>query len=276
MILINGQPEDRIAVGDRGLQYGDGLFETIAYRNQTLEWLDAHLQRLKRGCQRLNLPLQDADLTQIKADLNQVTADLTDNAVIKVIITRGVGGRGYQYAENVEITRIVSSHPFPIYSESHQSGVTVRLCEQRLAINPQLAGIKHLNRLEQVLARNEWRDPTIAEGLMLNTAGELVEGTMSNILLVQKGQLVTPDLSECGIHGTMRQNLFDAALSLSIGVKECKLGLDDLLHADEILLCNSVIGIWPVTKIIGIDKTWMHGPVTQQLQHWLSQAIMHP
>ncbi|MCX4189257.1 aminodeoxychorismate lyase [Methylophaga sp. OBS3] len=276
MILINGQPEDRIAVGDRGLQYGDGLFETIAYRNQTLEWVDAHLQRLERGCQRLNLPLQDVDLTQIQADLKQVTADLTDNAVIKVIITRGVGGRGYQYAENVEVTRIVSSHPFPIYPESHQSGVTVRLCEQRLAINPQLAGIKHLNRLEQVLARNEWRDPTIAEGLMLNTAGELIEGTMSNILLVQKGQLFTPDLSECGIRGTMRQNIINVALSHGISVKECKLSLDDLLHADEVFLCNSVIGIWPVTKIIGIDKTWIHGLVTQKLQHWLSQAIMHP
>lgn len=275
MILINGQPEDRIDARDRGLQYGDGLFETIAFRHQRLELLDGHLARLQLGCKRLNLSLNATDINAIKAELALITASLDTDTVIKIILTRGVGGRGYQYAENTPVTRIISSHPLPEYPASYQQGVVVRLCHQRLALNPQLAGIKHLNRLEQVVARNEWRDHTVAEGLMLDSSDLLIEGTMSNILLFRKGRLLTPDLSQCGINGVMRGFLLDHARQQGWPVAETQLTLDDLLTADEALLCNSVIGIWPIRQLIEHELKWPHGEMTQQLQQWLSQAIMH-
>lgn len=275
MILINGQPEDRIDARDRGLQYGDGLFETIAFRQNRLELLDAHLARLNLGCERLKLFVTATDFSLIKTELQQLTAALKTDAVIKIILTRGVGGRGYQYAENVSITRIISSHPMPEYPPGFQQGVDIRICEQRLACNPQLAGIKHLNRLEQVLARNEWRDSRIAEGLMFDTDDHLIEGTMSNIMLFRQGALLTPDLSHCGINGVMRSSLLQIARHNDWPVYETHLTLDDLLTADECLLCNSVIGIWPVRQIIGQDRRWPHGPMTQKLQQLLPQAIMH-
>ncbi|MDX1572680.1 MAG: aminodeoxychorismate lyase [Methylophaga sp.] len=275
MILINGQPEDRIDARDRGLQYGDGLFETIAFRQNHLELLDAHLARLQRGCERLNLSVSLTEISLIKTEIQQITSTLTNDAVIKIILTRGVGGRGYQYAENIPLTRIISSHPMPEYPPDHQQGVDIRICEQRLAINPQLAGIKHLNRLEQVLARNEWRDSHIAEGLMLDIDGRLVEGTMSNILLFRNGELLTPEISRCGIDGVMRSLLLGTARQQDWSVYETQLTLDDLLTADEGLLCNSVIGIWPIRQILGQNRQWPHGPMTQKLQQWLPQAIMH-
>lgn len=275
MILINGQPEDRIDVRDRGLQYGDGIFETIAFNDQRLQLLDAHLDRLQRGSQRLQLGLNAVDIALIRSELQHITAGLESNAVIKVVITRGAGGRGYQYAADFSANRIISSHPAPEYPVSYQQGVTVRLCQQRLAINPQLAGIKHLNRLEQVMARNEWRDPAIAEGLMLDTDGHLIEGTMSNIMMFRDGALLTPALNNCGIEGVMRGFLMDHAKQQGWSVQQTPLALDDLLQADECLLCNSVIGIWPIRKIDGIGRQWPHGPMTQKLQHWLSEAIMH-
>lgn len=275
MILINGQPEDRIDVRDRGLQYGDGIFETIAFRDQTLQLLDAHLDRLQRGSQRLQLGLNAVDIALIRSELQHITAGLESNAVIKVVITRGAGGRGYQYAADFSANRIISSHPAPEYPVSYQQGVTVRLCQQRLAINPQLAGIKHLNRLEQVMARNEWRDPAIAEGLMLDTDGSLIEGTMSNIMVFRDGALLTPALNNCGIEGVMRGFLLDLAKQQGWSVQQTQLAWDDLLQADECLLCNSVIGIWPIRQIDGIDRQWPHGPMTQKLQQLLAQAIMH-
>lgn len=275
MILINGQPEDRIDVRDRGLQYGDGLFETIAFRLQQLEFLDAHLHRLQRGTDHLKLHLNQSDITDIKSDLQLITADFQNDAVIKIMLTRGVGGRGYQYPADFSVNRIVSRHPWPDYPPSHQNGVDVRICEQRLALNPQLAGIKHLNRLEQVLARGEWRDTTIAEGLMLDTDGHLIEGTMSNILLFRQDALLTPALDKCGIQGVMRGLLLQAVQQMGMTVHETPLTVNDLLTADECLLCNSIMGIWPIRSVIGLDRQWPHGPMTQKLQQWLSKAIMH-
>lgn len=274
MILINGQPEDRIDVRDRGLQYGDGVFETIAFRRQQLEFLDTHLARLQFGCECLKLIFKTTDIDLIKTELKLVTAGL-DDAVIKILLTRGVGGRGYQYAENTPLTRIISSHPMPDYPQDYQEGISVRICEQRLATNPQLSGIKHLNRLEQVLARNEWRDSSIAEGLMLDNNGHVIEGTMSNILLFKDGEILTPALNNCGIQGVMRSVLLKIARQQGWSVYETPLTLDDLLNADEWLLCNSIIGIWPVRRIIGIEQKWPHGPMTQKLQQLLAQAIMH-
>ncbi|MTI64836.1 aminodeoxychorismate lyase [Methylophaga sp.] len=264
MILINGQPDNRIPVTDRGLQYGDGLFETLAFRQGKLEYLAAHLQRMAKGCERLNISFSDKD--KLEFELATLCAQTAEDSVIKIMLTRGSGGRGYKAPTDAEPLRIISSHPMPDYPQSCQQGITVRLCQHRLGINPGLAGIKHLNRLEQVLARSEWDDDNIREGLMLDVKDRLVEGTMSNLFLVHQGQLITPTLTENGISGIMRAAVIKSAAELAIPVKEKDLTLADLELADEVFLTNSLIGIWPVTELDGSDCYWEHGELTRHLQ----------
>lgn len=263
MILLNGHIADRIAIQDRGLQYGDGLFETIAYKNKHLEFLDDHIARLHAGCERLSLP---TDLfSELNNDLLKITENMQDDAIIKIIITRGQGGRGYRQPANITPTRIVSLHPYPDYPVSHQQGVKVVRCTQIVSQNPSLAGLKHLNRLEQVLARSEWQEPDIAEGLMSNIHGEWIEGTMSNLFIVKQGQLYTPELTLSGINGVMRKQVMATAEDSSLTVNEISVTDDDLLDAEEAFLTNSIIGIWPITEISGL-KTLTHGAITKKLQ----------
>ena len=270
MILINGQPDNRIPVTDRGLQYGDGLFETLAFRRGKLEFLNAHLQRLMWGCERLGINFADKD--KLEVELATLCAQTAEDSVIKIMVTRGSGGRGYKAPEEAEPLRIISSHPMPDYPESCQQGITVRLCQHRLGINPALAGIKHLNRLEQVLARSEWDDHTIREGLMRDINDKLVEGTMSNLFMIQNGQLVTPTIAENGIAGIMRGEVIKLASKLDIPVTEKDMSLNDLEQADEVFLTNSIIEIWPVTQLWNTDLKWPYGMLTCRFQAELKQA----
>ena len=271
MILINGEAEDRIIIADRGLQYGDGLFETIAFRNGIAEFIDAHLQRLLLGCKRLNIPFNQIELLQ--QELDTVYQSLNGpSAVIKIIITRGVGGRGYKSDNSIEPTRIISTHPLPNYPQSFVTdGISVQFCHHLLSENPVLAGLKHLNRLDNVLARNEWDDPMIAEGLMFDQSHHLIEGTMSNVFVVINDQLITPLLNASGVAGIMRATIINIAKQLGLIVKENTLTRDVLISANELFICNSLNGIWPVTKIIDTEITYQHGPITKKLQLHLSE-----
>lgn len=270
MILINGLPDNRIVISDRGLQYGDGLFETMAFRGGTIEFIDAHFARLIEGCRRLNIKFSQAD--ELNNELNIVCESLANkNAIIKIIITRGTGGRGYLVTDDVEPTRIVSTHPLPPYPDHYQqAGVKVRLCTYKLSENSTLAGIKHLNRLDQVLARNEWHDPSVSEGIMLDQAEKVIEGTMSNVFMVKASKLLTPMLDKSGVAGIMRAQIILLASELNIPVFETHIHLDDFIVADEIFITNSIIGLWPVSEMD--NKAYSVGPITQKLQHALQQA----
>ncbi|MDT8370644.1 MAG: aminodeoxychorismate lyase [Gammaproteobacteria bacterium] len=270
MILVNGKPEDRIAITDRGLQYGDGLFETIAYRNGIAEFLQQHLERLLLGCEKLGINFTHVD--RLKHEVTQICDDLADNdAVIKIIITRGSGGRGYFANADIVATSIVSSHPLANYPEEHATnGVAVRFCQHRLSDNVQLAGIKHLNRLDQVLARNEWTDPAISEGLMSNADGNIVEGTMSNLFIVLGNKLITPLLTHAGIAGIIRARLIAIAQDYGLEFEQRNVSRSDITNAQELFVCNSVIGIWPVRSIE--TRSYPVGPITQLLQILLSKS----
>jgi len=270
MVLINGLPDDKLAISDRGLQYGDGLFETMAFRAGIIEFLDPHIARLIDGCRRLNIEFLQAE--ELRNELNLVCQSLGDNdGIIKVIITRGSGGRGYLATQGVEPTRIISSHPLSKYPAHYsQTGVKIRLCKHTLSENAALAGIKHLNRLDQVLARNEWHDTDIAEGIMLDHAQHVIEGTMSNVFTVKSGKLFSPLLDKSGVAGIMRAQIMLLAVKLNIPVIEAKIHIDDFMTADEIFITNSVIGIWPVAVME--QSTYLVGPITQNLQHALQQA----
>jgi len=266
--LINGKTTACVASTDRGLLYGDGLFETIAVIDGTLRHWPRHLSRLQAGCDRLGIPAVDG---RELAHECQALAGNAARAVLKVIVTRGSGGRGYRVPEKTVATRIVQLHDWPVFPPvCAETGVAVRVCKTRLGDNPALAGIKHLNRLEQVLARQEWSDPDIMEGLLLDAAGYLIEGTMSNLFLLRDETLLTPDLHRCGVAGIMRTRVLELSEQLAIDAHIRPVEMKDLREADEIFICNSLIGIWPV---IAVDSSeYEKGVVTARLQNLLDSC----
>lgn len=248
-MLINGKPGDTVCALDRGLQYGDGLFETLAVAGGRPALWERHMRRLMSGCRRLGLPAPPREL--LFSECRAVSA-AGQRGVLKILLTRGAGGRGYRPASAAEPTRIVVFHPWPEYPQQWwRDGIRLRICVTRLGENPALAGLKHLNRLEQVLARAEWDDPGIAEGLMLDFSGQVVEGTMTNLFLLRDGALLTPDLGRCGVAGVMREVVMDVARERGIPVAESNLTLQELEQADALFMTNSVIGIWPVMALEG-------------------------
>lgn len=268
MILVNGENRHSIEVSDRGFQYGDGVFETLAVADGKPLFLQQHLARLFKGCQVLRIPAPDPRI--LLAEARQLAAT-TDNAVLKLMITRGSGGRGYRQPVSISPTRVLSLHPSPQYPSAYQSeGVTLRFCAQRLATSPALAGIKHMNRLEQVLARAEWDDDAIQEGLMLDYQGYVIEGTMSNLFVVKDGALLTPELDGCGIKGILREMVIESAVAHNIGVSEKQLDQQSVLLADEMFVTNSVIGIWPVKQLD--EQCFKVGRITRRMQQWYAEA----
>lgn len=263
MILINGKPGSSVPVTDRGFQYGDGLFETMAVVHGHALCLDAHLARLGSGCRALEIPVVEDEV--LRADVATVTRGVA-RGVVKIIVTRGTAARGYRASSSASPTRVVSSHPWPPFPpENHSTGVALRICRTRLSVNPRLAGLKHLNRLEQVLAVNEIDDPKYSEGLMLDSDGIVVEGTMSNLFVVRGGRLHTPELSRCGVHGIIRAEILNWARSnLDEPVDFSPMQPDALVDATECLMCNSLIGVWPVREIDG--RTIPLGPMTKKIQ----------
>ena len=269
-ILVNGvvpdDPARAIAGDDRGLNYGDGLFETMLYRGGCVRLLDAHLCRLASGCARLGIAGPPEAV--LRDDIRKVCAGATDG-VVKIVVTRGTGGRGYRPAADLCATRVVSLNAPP--APSGRQRANLRWCETRLGRNPALAGMKHLNRLEQVLAQREWNDPAIDpnvdEGLMLDTEGELISATMSNVFIVKCGAIVTPDLRFCGVRGVMRGEVLRAAHELGIPASEAALRPCDVENADEVFLTNAIRGIRSVAVLESTRKStpkhWPPGSITQ-------------
>ncbi len=261
-ILLNGKPAEHIHILDRGLQYGDGLFETLRVQSGQVPLWSYHWQRLQKGCQRLAIPVPEENIL-----LQEMSALIgaAQQAVVKLIITRGEGPRGYAAPAPTRPSRImILSEAAGTPADYWQHGVRLYPCQTRLGINPALAGIKHLNRLEQVLARNEWSGQEYQEGVLRDIDGNIVEGTMSNIFWCKDNQLYTPDLSRCGVEGVMREIVIGLAKQGSISITMGLWAESELVDAEEIFISNSLIGIWPVSYIF--NKTFTVGPVTRQLQ----------
>lgn len=265
---VNGQPADSIAVADRGLAYGDGLFETIKVRDGAAALLERHLARLSQGCQRLSL---SCDMQLLRHELHAYMQQLGDG-VCKLIVTRGSGQRGYALPDPCVPQRILQASPLPRWPSAYaQDGIQLFSCQLRLSEQPLLAGLKHLNRLEQVLARAEWSDPTYAEGLLLDAQQRIVDCVFSNIFIVQQQQLFTPVVHRAGVAGVMRAELFARATAAGIAVVEQDITLAQLERADEVFTCNSVYGIWPVRSYAQLS--WSVGPVTRRLQALIKDLV---
>lgn len=259
---IDGAPADSLPVKDRGLAYGDGLFETLLVKAGQPSLFERHLQRLALGGRRLALNL---DLPLIERECRAFAVQMNEG-VMKLIVTRGDGVRGYAPAVDAQPRRILQSSPLPLYPQANaERGVRLFPCKTRLAEQPMLAGLKHLNRLEQVIARGEWSDAEHAEGLMRDTTGRVVEGVYSNLFMVKGGVLLTPDLTRCGVAGVMRGELLTLAEQANMPARALDLQMSDLQKADEVFVCNSVYGIWPVRAFEQLN--WPVGPVTRKLQN---------
>jgi 4-amino-4-deoxychorismate lyase len=264
---IDAQEQATPDPGLRALHYGDGLFETLRVQNSNVEYLDRHIQRLRTGCERLQLEF--SDWSGLETELRQRASESPDT-VIKVILSRNAGARGYRYRSGQGVTRIVSTQPLPVFPQQPaQRGARVRICKLRLALQPRLAGIKHLNRLEQVMARAEWSEE-YEEGLLLDYNEKLIEGTMSNLFLVRGGCLFTPRLDNAGVAGVMRAVLLDLAAGLGLETHVQKLTLADLQKAEEVFMCNSLIDIWPVVSVAD-QFLYPVGAMTQTLQRALAE-----
>ncbi|MHA6203215.1 aminodeoxychorismate lyase [Dyella soli] len=260
-VLVDGTRADAVSVFDRGLAYGDGLFETIRLVDGHAPLWTRHMQRLQEGCQRLRLAMPDPALLLREV---AVVADDLAQAVVRITLTRGTGPRGYAPPPTPRPTRIVAAFEAPgMRGDAYVQGIRVRWCDTRLARQPLLAGIKHLNRLEQVLARAEWNDPAVVEGLLCDTAGQVISATMANVFAVIDGELVTPAVDECGVAGVGRAEV----LASWPGAKVLPLSRETMAGAAEIFLSSSVRGILPVQAV---DHTvYVPGPVTRALQqHW--------
>lgn len=268
-MLINGDNITTVPLNDRAFSYGDGLFETIRYCNGRLLFEDLHLQRLASGCARLRLAY-DAQALEREMD-RALQHSKEPDGILKIIISRGSGGRGYRPPQQ-GANRILTLHPLPDHSTPPEQGIKAYLCKQRLAVDGVLAGIKHLNRLEQVMGAGEWPDGDFTEGLMLDADGYVTEGTRSNVFFVREGRLHTPDLSRCGIDGIMRQVLLQR---YGDRAETGFYTLADLHTADEVFVSNSVIGVWPLLSLhAGHDRIeWAIGPVARDCVHYFNAVL---
>lgn len=263
-MLVNGEWANAVPADDRGLQYGDGVFETLAVCGGLPEQWGRHFARLSRGCERLGIPVPSEALLADEAAQVCRGMGLT---ILKIIVTRGPGGRGYRTPSRPSPTRILTLHRWPEYPRWYETeGIDATVCQTRLGSNPRLAGIKHLNRLENVLARAEWGE-AYQEGLMLDNADQVIEGTMSNLFLIQDGVLITPDLGECGVAGVTRARIIDWAEDRLRQVEVRPVGLSEVHGAEGLFLCNSIVGIWPI-RGLGEIRFAIH-PLVEILARYL-------
>ncbi|MEX2150584.1 MAG: aminodeoxychorismate lyase [Steroidobacteraceae bacterium] len=262
-VIVNGHAGGSIDPADRGLQYGDGLFETIAMRDGRARFLDWHLERLAEGGRRLALPLPEAAL--LRNEIERAWSH--GRGVVKLILTRGVGERGYRPPLVPQVTRIVSGYAWPADFGAGQEGVRLGICRTRLGRNAALAGIKHLNRLEQVLARAECHDARVDEGLMLDDCEHAIAGTMSNLFFRLAGRWVTPLVTASGVSGVMRRALRAWAAQQGAAIEERDVPVAELTAASAMLMTNAVIGARPVGMFAG--RALEVDPMVVRFNAWL-------
>jgi 4-amino-4-deoxychorismate lyase len=276
-MLVNGKQCNLISIQDRGLLYGDGVFRTIrALHGKALHW-SLHYQKLQRDCAMLGIICPDNAL--LTTELNSLLTQHPDGTV-KLIVTRGsvMNGqatRGYAPPDQATPTHIWDFSLLPDYpADREKIGIKVRLCQLRLSQQPRLAGIKHLNRLENVLAAAEWsnassNDADIAEGLLMDAEDNVIEGIRSNLFLVSQRKLITPDLSRCGVAGVQRDRVMSWAEQHNMPLQVRDVNLDDVLHADELFVVNSIISVWPIRELD--QRCWNEFPITAEIRRDLNE-----
>lgn len=269
-ILINGIAAEYISATDRGLHYGDGVFETIACIGAHPVFIEQHLNRMQKGAQQLDIAFPDRQL--IMQDINGLLANRSSgNSVIKLILTRGQGQRGYRYDKQQIPARLCMRSDWPGHVDHWQRhGLKACFCKTTASVNPRLSGIKSLNRLENVLASNELGNE-YDEGFLSDFDGNVIEGTMTNLFAVHNGVLVTPDLTRSGIHGVMREQILEIARNADIKVETRQLKQHELMQSEEIFVSNSVIGLCVVKQLE--QQSFQSDTMAKTISKMLQQRI---
>lgn len=246
---VNGQLCQQISVADRAVAFGDGCFTTVYGMNQQGQMLKAHIARLMHDCQRLKITAPDWDW--LEQHLVEICAEQRDDEfVVKVIVSRGVGGRGYSSLGFSQPTIIVSVSPFPLhYAQLQCQGAKLIVSQTPVSRNPLLAGMKHLNRLEQVLIRQEIDEAHADEAIVLDTDGTIVECCSANVFWRIGQTVYTPVLSHCGVNGLMRQKIIALLAGSQYHLEEVERFASVLAHCDEVIMCNALMPVLPVQSI---------------------------
>ena len=267
----DGEPAEVVAIDDRAFQYGDGLFETVAIRDAEPRLWDYHMDRLAMGCERLHIEVPDIPtLRQRLCDAVIQSNERPVCCAAKIIISCGVSPRGY--ARETPTTAKIYIGVFasnPVAAELYRDGVETLVCDTRLARFSATAGLKTLNRLEQVLARAEFAAHSAFEGLTLDASQQLICGTMSNVFIVANQTLITPSLQRCGVEGVMRRHTIETLRTNGIAVDIRDVGEDELYRSDEVFLTNSQFGILPVRRCG--EKVWQQHTVTRDVMAMLAR-----
>ncbi len=262
--FINGVPDRCLPAADRGLAYGHGVFETLRLCDGRFPLWDQHLRRLAEGARRLHIGLDVALLDHCVATS---LAEFPASGVVKIILTAGVGTRGYRHLATASPNLLIQYFELPIVA----SEVVLQPCGYRLPDNPGLAGIKHLNRLDQVLAASELTAD--CDGLLLDNNDRVIEALSSNVFVRRGERWLTPDLSRSGVAGVMRNHLLSHVLpGLDLPSAVADIGLDEVASADEVLICNAISGIRPVAAIRGVGH-WERGAGVQMLRQELVRQL---
>jgi 4-amino-4-deoxychorismate lyase len=244
---IDGERGGAIPAGDRGLQYGDGVFETILLRNGRPRFLGLHLERLILGCRRLHISTSFEDA--LRAEIDAAAALAPRLAILKLIVTRGDGlRRGYAPDGGETPRRIISLFGCEALA-GVEEGVDLSVSSVIAADQPALAGLKHLNRLENILAAREARTAGRFEALMLGHDGRIVSGAMSNFFVVCGKTVMTPPLDRAGVAGVTRAVVLRECALLGLDPVQRQLGLADLHQADEAFITNARLGVVPVRRV---------------------------
>ncbi|MFK5985409.1 MAG: aminodeoxychorismate lyase [Pseudomonadota bacterium] len=281
MYLINGQLEAVLPIRDRGLAFGDGVFETIAIiNNKPHNWL-FHFNRLSKGAKRLGIevPVEGDLLTGIALLSMHKPQQQKNKFIVKIIYTRGEGGKGYLGPDKPSANCIMILNSWPTNpAEYYLQGINVQQLDFKLSEQSVLAGIKHLNRLEQVIARQQLA-LEYQEALLLNNKNCVIEGISSNIFFVVNNTLCIPLLNVSGIEGTIRAQVIELCLQFNIEYQIHDFSLDDIKQSQEIFYSNSIIGLWPVKKLQLLNeqvKQYPPGEVYKQLAEVINKQLGHP
>lgn len=269
-VISNGKTVEHVSISDRGFQYGDGLFETVAIRNGEPRLWAYHVDRLAKGCKRLGIRMpSETELSDgVMHALSQSDAPPI-YAVAKIIVSSGVGQRGYGRVFAEAPTVLLRAFPVaPLALESYRDGIDTVICKTRLATDSPTAGLKTLNRLEQVLARSEFADSDVFEGLTMDAAGNIICGTMSNVFFIRDKTVSTPPLDRCGVEGVMRRHVIETLQQRGIATSIQPLAEASLANVDEVFLSNSQFGVLPVRSCQ--QMTWTVGETTRQVMSILA------
>ena len=266
-MLVNGKQGNSINIRDRGLLYGDGVFRTLRALNGKAQNWQLHYQKLQHDCTALGIGCPGIGL--LAAELDRLLMQHPDG-VVKLIVTRGQGVRGYSPPAQATPTHAWDITPLPDYPDDRAKlGIKADMCQLRLSRQPRLAGIKHLNRLENVLAAAESKDKDVAEMLLMDASGCVISGTRSNLFFVSKGKLVTPDLSRCGVAGVQRDRVMAWAARNDMPLQVRDVVLDEVMNADEVFVVNSVIALWPLCELD--QSRWIDFPVSARVRLFLDE-----